>query len=107
MLDGAGAIGCRMMRGLLLRNRCERWARRVIARIRDGSRDVPPERAAYALAWRRDFDGSLLDPDVAAVELINVLRPTVAIACFVTFAAMALKAHPVWPERCGRVILTK
>lgn len=99
MLDGAGAIGPRMMRGLLLRIRCERWARRVIERIRDGSREVPPERAAYAVAWRRDLDGSLLDPDVAAVELINVLRPTVAIAYFVTFAAMALHAHPVWAER--------
>jgi fatty-acid peroxygenase len=99
MLDGAGAAGSRMVRGLLLRNRCERWAQRVIERIRDGSRDAPPESAAYAVAWHREPDGSLLDPVVAAVELINVLRPTVAIAYFVTFASMALHEHPAWVER--------
>ena len=31
---------------------------------------------------------------MAAVELLNVLRPTVAIARFVTFAALALHEHP-------------
>jgi fatty-acid peroxygenase len=31
---------------------------------------------------------------VAAVELLNVLRPTVAVARFVTFAALALHEHP-------------
>ncbi len=99
MLDGAGSVGSWMMRELLLGNRCERWARRVIEHIRVGSRDVPPESAAYAIAWHRDLDGALLDPGVAAVELINVLRPTVAIGYFVTFAALALHEHPVWAER--------
>jgi fatty-acid peroxygenase len=36
----------------------------------------------------------LLDTEVAAVELINVLRPVVAVARFVAFAALALHEHP-------------
>jgi fatty-acid peroxygenase len=36
---------------------------------------------------------------VAAVELLNLLRPTVAVARYVTFAALALHQHPEWRER--------
>jgi fatty-acid peroxygenase len=46
-----------------------------------------------------DLIGRQLEPSVAAVELINLLRPTVAIARFVTFAALALHEHPEWHDR--------
>ncbi|MGL5794770.1 MAG: cytochrome P450 [Waterburya sp.] len=36
----------------------------------------------------------MLDKHTAAVELINILRPTVAIARYITFAALALHEHP-------------
>ncbi len=36
---------------------------------------------------------------VAGVELLNVLRPTVATAVYLTFVAHALDAHPDWKER--------
>jgi fatty-acid peroxygenase len=93
MIDGTGAIGPRNWRGHLYRARTERWARDVIGEIRAGRRDVP-EGAARAIAEHRDRDGSPLDERVAAVELINVLRPTVANARYVVFAAMALRAEP-------------
>lgn len=48
---------------------------------------------------QRDAGGRLLDTHVAAVELLNVLRPTVAIDRFVTFAALALHDHPEWRAR--------
>jgi fatty-acid peroxygenase len=39
-------------------------------------------------------------PDtVAAVELLNVLRPTVAVTYFGSYAAHALEAHPDWKDR--------
>jgi len=46
------------------------------------------------IARHEDIPGEPLPADVAAVELINVLRPTVAVARFVTFAALALHQHP-------------
>ena len=94
MIDGAGAAGPRNWRGLLLRMRTERWMREVITKVRAGTLDVPEGSAAYVIAWHRDLDGQLLDVKVAAVELINVLRPTVAVARFVTFVALALHEHP-------------
>ncbi|MGO4595628.1 cytochrome P450 [Leifsonia sp. 2TAF2] len=39
-----------------------------------------------------------LPPEVAAVELLNLLRPTVAIGRYLTFAALALHRHPGWRD---------
>jgi cytochrome P450 len=62
-------------------------------------RQEPAGSAAYVIAGHQDRDGKLLDPSVGAIELINVLRPTVAVAYFVTFAALARHDHPEWRER--------
>lgn len=94
MIDGAGAVGPRNWAGMVVRARSERWARDVIADIRAGKRQVDEGTASHVIAWHRDLDGRLLDVRVAAVELINVLRPTVAVARFITFAALALHHHP-------------
>jgi fatty-acid peroxygenase len=51
------------------------------------------------IASHRDHEGNLLDPAVAGVELLNVLRPTVAVDRYLVFAALALHEHPEWRER--------
>ena len=99
MIDGAGTIGPRNWWGLLLRMRTERWARRIVKQIRSGKLDGPEECAAHVIAGHRDHEGNLLDVKTAAVELLNVLRPTVAVARFVTFAALALHQHPTYRRR--------
>ncbi|MFF5922818.1 cytochrome P450 [Streptomyces flavochromogenes] len=52
-----------------------------------------------AVATHREADGSLLDLHTAAVELLNGLRPTVAITWFTTFAAHALHRFPAVREQ--------
>mgnify|MGYP002777818634 CR=1 FL=1 len=99
MIDGAGAVGPRNWRGLVLRRRTERWARDVVTRVRARQLAVPEESAVHVIAAYRDGDGRLLDPNVAAVELLNVLRPTVAVDRYVTFAALALHAYPACRAR--------
>ena len=90
MIDGAGTEGPRAWRGLLLRRRTERWARRVIA----GARAAPPTAMpASRIAHHRDARGEPLDLRTAGVELINLVRPTVAVASFITFTALALHEH--------------
>lgn len=93
-IDGAGSFGPRQVRGQLRRQRHERWARGVIDGIRSGAVHAPEDSAAHAIANHRERDGSQLDTAVAAVELINILRPTVAVARYVTFSALALHEHP-------------
>lgn len=94
MVDGTGAIGPRNWKGHLLRARTERWARRVIQEVREGQVAAREGSALAAIAVFRDADGSELDLPSAGVELINVLRPTVANARYVAFAAIALEKMP-------------
>lgn len=99
MFEGAGAVGPQNWRGQLLRARTERWLRGVVRRVRAGELSPPEASALHAIAWYRGLNGELLDPEDAAVEIINVLRPTVAIERYVTFAALALHEHPEQRER--------
>lgn len=99
MIDGAGAFGPRNWWGLLQRARTERWARDVITRIRAREHEPPAGGTAHVIAWHREANGELLDAKIAAVELINVLRPTVAVDRYMTFAALALHQHPATRER--------
>jgi fatty-acid peroxygenase len=99
MVAGAGSVGPRNLRAQLLRHRAERWAGSVIERVRAGELAVEEGRAAQVIAGHRDGDGRLLDTEVARVELLNVLRPTVAVARYVTFAALALQQYPDCRER--------
>jgi len=98
MIAGAGAVGPRNWRARLLRRRCERWAASLVRRTRKDA-DFAPETSPLAMiAAHRDADGTALSDEVAAVELINLLRPTVAVGRFMVFAALALHEHPRWRE---------
>jgi len=94
MVDGAGATGTRLARGLALRWRTERWARGLVRDVRSRALQPPSESALRAIALHRDERGELLDEKTAAVELINVLRPTCAVDRYITFTALALHEHP-------------
>lgn len=94
MVEGAGSLGPRSWRALWLRSRCERWAQQVVVRARAQSGGTREKSAVATVATFRDADGSLLNLQAAAVELLNVLRPIVAVARFIVFAAQALHEHP-------------
>lgn len=94
MIEGSGGIGLRYWHAKQGREQSEKWIGNLLDRIRSGQLDVPENTAAHAFAWHRDADGNLLDRHVAAVDLLNVLRPTVAIARYIVFAALALHEHP-------------
>ena len=98
MVDHAGQVGPRNWWAQTLRQRNERWARDIIRRARNGTIDAAGNTTLAIIANHRELDGSLLDDDVAAIELINVLRPTVAVARFIVFEAVALHDHPASRE---------
>jgi fatty-acid peroxygenase len=99
MIDGSGSIGPRNWWGLLRRSRTEQWGRGIIQAVRLNQLAVPEGSATAVTAWHRDLDGRLLDRKVASVELINFLRPTVAVARYITLAALALHEHPECREK--------
>ncbi|GMA63065.1 cytochrome P450 [Alicyclobacillus fastidiosus] len=99
MVDAFGAVGPRHWKGRRARTRAEEWIRGVIKDVRAGGLKAEADSALYAMAFHTNLDGSQLDTQMAAVELINVLRPIVAIATFITFAALALHEHPECKEK--------
>lgn len=76
------------------RKRCEAWAGRLVEAVRQGRQPVRAGSALAAVAMHRDAAGQRLPVPVAAVELLNLLRPTVAVSVYVVFVAHALHRHP-------------
>jgi fatty-acid peroxygenase len=99
MVESPAAIGPVHWRGLLARAGAERWIGQLVNRVRRDGAAVPQDGVLSTVAAYRDAGGRPLDARVAAVEVLNVLRPTVAVARFVVFAALALHEHPTWRER--------
>jgi len=99
MFDGAGAIGPRHWKAILARRDCERWIIKIINSIRANKLNPTTDSAVYIISNFRDIDKKLLEPKIAAVEIINILRPTVAIAVFILQAAHALHKNPDWQKK--------
>ncbi|MEK4030632.1 MULTISPECIES: cytochrome P450 [Bacillaceae] len=99
MIDTFAAVGGRYREGKQARARSEKWIEKVIKQIRSKKLQPPEHTAAYIIAWHRDLNGKMLDDRMAAIELINILRPIVAIGRFVTFGALALHDYPEVREK--------
>lgn len=77
MVDAFGAVGPRHWRGRFGRLRSEHWLKKRLPRLQDSS-------------VAGQFRDSLPDEKTAVVEILNLLRPIVAIATYITFTALAL-----------------
>lgn len=76
MIESTGSVGPRNWRAQLLRARSERWARDLVKQARAGSLSLRVDAPLRIIAAHLDQDGEPLDVKVAAIELLNVLRPT-------------------------------
>lgn len=99
LVDAFGAVGPRHWKGRRARAKTEQWIRGMIEDVRAGKLKADEGTALHAMAFHRDLSGNLLDTQMAAVELISILRPIVAIATFITFAALAFHEHPECREK--------
>ncbi|MFD3871858.1 cytochrome P450 [Streptomyces sp. NPDC058623] len=95
MVDGFAVPGPRHLRARRARARQEKALADLIARVRGTQPEAVTKRSALeTVAWYRDPEGRLLEPRTAAAELLDLVRPTVAVAWFATFAAHALHRWP-------------
>lgn len=99
MVEAFGAVGPKHGEGRRARKKAEAWIEGLITEIREGKRVVPEDTAAYVMAYHRDHEGLPLDPRMAAIELINVVRPIVAIGRYVVFSAVALYDYPQYRQK--------
>ncbi|TFV47782.1 cytochrome P450 [Blastococcus sp. TF02A_35] len=100
MVDGFATGGPRHFRARRARGRRERWLAQLVEDVRRGATTVAEGTAVDVVARHRDADGSQLSPRVAAVELLNIIRPTTAVAWFTAFSGHALIR---WPANRGKL----
>jgi fatty-acid peroxygenase len=100
LVDGFATGAPRHWRARRVRQRREAWLAGIVEEVRAGTRTAPVGSVLDAVATHRDSQGELIEPRVAAVELLNVIRPTVAVCWFVAFAAHALHR---WPQNRDRL----
>ncbi len=93
MIEAGGRVGVAQWRGRLARRRAERWVSGLVRSVREGRLAAPTGSVLETVARQVDARGEQLRERVAAVELLNVLRPTVAVAYYITFTALALQSH--------------
>lgn len=94
IIESSVSMGINYRKGKQARNRSENWMKDLIAQVRNEERMPEEGTALYTIAWHRDLQGDLLEPDVAAVELLNILRPIVAIAIYISFTTLAVQQFP-------------
>jgi fatty-acid peroxygenase len=104
VVDGFGSLGLRGLRALWSRLAADRWARWAVRQVRRGGLTPPAGSALALVAAHRDPSGRLLPARTAGVELLNVLRPSTAVAWYAAFAALALVEHPEWRSRVAREV---
>lgn len=99
MFESAAEIGPSHWLGRNARNRVEKWVGELIDKVRDGKENPSQNTVFHKFAWHRDLEGNLMDTETAAVEVINILRPIVAIAIFINFVALAVLHYPEEREK--------
>ncbi|MCI1775225.1 MAG: cytochrome P450 [Paenibacillus lautus] len=94
MIEATAAFGIKHMKGRNARTKAEKWIQELVADVRSGIVDPPQGSTLHTMSWHRDLSGELLDKETAAVEIINILRPIVAVAIYVCFTALAVIQQP-------------
>src|SRR5699024_1167612 len=94
LYEAAEKIGMKHFKGVFSRNKTEKWLIDIIKAIREGRHITEEHTPLYKIATHRDVNGKWLDEKVAAVEVLNLLRPTVAISVYVALSALALHEFP-------------
>ncbi|MCW2787324.1 MAG: cytochrome [Marmoricola sp.] len=92
MVDGFGAPTGRQLRARRARRRTNRWVMEQIASARRSQ--AAPHSVVAVVAAHRDERGELLDERTAAVEVINMLRPLVAVSWLIQGLARAYDDSP-------------
>ncbi|MGX5770547.1 cytochrome P450 [Microbacterium trichothecenolyticum] len=86
-------------RALINRWWSDAHAKRLIEAAREGRLAAAPGTALDIWAQHLDVNGLALDARLAGVELQNAIRPMIAVARFVAFAAKELHDRPEWRTR--------
>ena len=99
MFETAAAIGPNHWAGRTYRNQAEKMMQQLIQDTREKKLKFPQNTVLHQFAFHKDSEGNLLDVETVAVEVINMLRPIVAISIYINFSLLALIEFPEEKEK--------
>lgn len=94
MYESPAALGPNHWQGRVARIRIEKWIQDLVHKVRDRQIHPSENTALHKFSWERDLNGELLDPKAVSVEVINIIRPIVAISIYINFLLLALHHFP-------------
>lgn len=94
LFESPATLGISFLKGKEARNQAEHWIVELVTQVRDKKLSPDENTALYQFSWHRDLDGNLLPSPTVAVEILNILRPLVAISIYICYVALALHHHP-------------
>lgn len=94
LFQDAASVGINYQKSVSSRSSAEKWIRGLIKDVRSGKLHPDEETALAVMSRHKNLDGELLDVKAAAVDLLNILRPIVAISIFINFTALAVYHYP-------------
>jgi fatty-acid peroxygenase len=97
MIEAAGSVGPSNWAARAERRRIERLLEDAVIAFRAAPAPAAPITPFEVVSLHGE--PSPLPAPIVAVELLNILRPVVAVGRFMVFAAIALHRHPEWRER--------
>lgn len=99
MIYSFGSIGPRYKKGKKARKESEIWIENIVKEVRSKKLEVDKSTPLYKISFYKDIDNKLLDDKMAAIEIINTIRPIIAVSTYIVFAVLALYTHPLCKEK--------
>ena len=99
LFERSASFGIGQIKARRARRASEAWLARLINEVRTHQLLVSSDCVLMRIATYREVDGTLLSAEEAAVELLNILRPTVAVAVYAVCCALGLVLSPTSRER--------
>ncbi|GKV63896.1 fatty-acid peroxygenase [Sporosarcina sp. NCCP-2331] len=93
LFETPATLGYAHWKGKKARDEMEEWIGELIKSVRKGDLIPFEGTAMHVFSHHRDIKGKLLSEKVAAVEVLNIVRPIVAISIYIAFTGHALIQH--------------
>ncbi|WP_152403950.1 cytochrome P450 [Paenibacillus cellulositrophicus] len=90
LFESPASIGITYMKGRNARTKAESWVSGLIEDVRANRFTAPEHSALAVISFYRDLNGQLLDLKTAAMEMLNIIRPIVAVSIYIAFTALAV-----------------
>ncbi|UOQ84914.1 cytochrome P450 [Gracilibacillus salinarum] len=94
MFEHAADVGPKHWKARYSRIKAQGWLEDMVDKVRNHELAADQDRALYQFSMHKDHNGKGLEKSIVAVEILNLLRPIVAIAVYIDFLMLSIHDFP-------------